>query len=58
MEFLLKKHGFIFSTLYFENVQIIDKDKNFILIEKAAFNLDYLSTFLDITTFDLISIED
>lgn len=49
--------GFIFSTLYFENISIVNKKNNAILIEEIAFNINYFSTFFDLLTFDLVVIE-
>ena len=54
---LEKSSGFLFSTFYFENIQITDLNKSVYSIKKTAININLLSLLLGEWTLDLASFE-
>ena len=52
-----KTSGFLFSTFYFDNIQITNLNKSVYSIKKTAININLLSLLFGESTLDLVSLE-
>ena len=52
-----KTSGFLFSTFYFDNIQVTNSNKSVYSIKKIAININLLSLLIGESTLDLVSLE-